>query len=320
MNDPRMPRDAIAVTGASGYIGRAVVGAIVRAGNPVLAFSRSDPRIPGAGWVRWDVTQPAEGDVLEAARGVAGVVNAAAMYAPEASYAEHYNVNVEGTRHVIDAFSNARLVHLSTVGVYDPLAPHHRLPETAGPVPQKRYLDPYSKTAGLGERVVGRLKPSAAILRPALVYGEGERYFLPALQAFVHQNTLLLPGGGTHLMTMTHVSTLVSASIAALGRRDATGAFNIGDPEPYVVAQALRQFFRISGREVTIKGLPTSLARVGIRLGRGLGVISRSHPLISRPVLESITRERTYDLRRQAEILGLRPPQYLAPPESQPAS
>lgn len=318
MNDRRMPRDAIAVTGASGYVGRAVVAAIVRAGNPVLAFSRTDPRIPGAGWVRWDLTTPADDEVLSAAEGIIGVVHTASMYSPEASFAEHYGVNVEGTRHVIDAFSDARLVHLSTTNVYDPTADHRMLPESAGPVPQKRYADPYSATAGLAERVVARLKPSAAILRPNVIYGPGERYFLPAVRALVHQNTLFLPGGGRQLMTMTHVSTMVSASIAALGNRDAKGPFNIGDPEPYVFADALRRFFDTTGRQVTIKGLPISLARMGVRVGHGLGVISRSHPLISRPVLESITHERTYDLTRQREVLGLRPTQHLAPPGAEP--
>lgn len=304
-------RDPIAVTGASGHIGGAVARAIVRAGNPVLAFSRTDPGIPGAGWVRWDVREPATNETRAVAARMVGVVHAASMYSPRASYAEHYAVNVEGTRNVVDAFEGARLVHLSTTGVYDPAAGHHQLAESAGPVPQARYSDAYAATSALSERLIRRLKPHSAVLRPNLVYGPGERYFLPAMRAMVQGGTLLLPGGGQQLITMTHVDILVRACIVALTQREAVGPFNIGDAEPYVLGDALREFFRRSGQDVTIKALPVGLSRMGLRMARGARIISRSHPLLARNVLDFITHERTYDLSRQRHVLGMETEQHL---------
>lgn len=91
----------IAVTGATGFVGQALLDRAARAGVEVRALTRrpQDPR-PGVDWIKGDLDARAALTRLvtgaEAVIHVAGVVNA-----PDAAGFEHGNV--AGTLNVIEA-------------------------------------------------------------------------------------------------------------------------------------------------------------------------------------------------------------------------
>ena len=111
----------LAVTGATGFVGQALLDRAVAAGIPVRALARK-PQPPRAGveWIAGDLDdRPALTALLSGAEAVihvAGVVNAPDPAAFEAA-------NVKGTLNVIEASLAAgvqRLVHVSSLSAREP--------------------------------------------------------------------------------------------------------------------------------------------------------------------------------------------------------
>jgi nucleoside-diphosphate-sugar epimerase len=92
----------ILVTGGSGTIGGYVLRELMQAGHTVTSFSRTAPRVPGAGVVTGDIM-----DLEALAAAVAGheaVVHLAAVPGPRRAAPEQLlTINVIGTVHVLEA-------------------------------------------------------------------------------------------------------------------------------------------------------------------------------------------------------------------------
>ena len=123
---------------------------------------------------------PLEASALEAAfRGAEVVVHLAGV--PSAVRPQTYTeVNVEGVRAVATAArqAGARLIHISSLAAAGPAparAPRH---EDDPPDP----ITPYGRSKLAGEGVVASTSGLRwTILRPAVVYGPGDRALLPVL-------------------------------------------------------------------------------------------------------------------------------------------
>ncbi|MGZ3426865.1 MAG: NAD-dependent epimerase/dehydratase family protein, partial [Polyangia bacterium] len=113
----------VLLTGATGFLGSHVARALVAGGHTVRALARPGSSrailsdVPELEWVTGDVVDV--GSLRAAVRGCEAVVHAAAVvaFAPKEA-AKQREVNVEGTRHVLDAARAAgvrRLVHTSSV-------------------------------------------------------------------------------------------------------------------------------------------------------------------------------------------------------------
>ena len=118
------PIRTVAISGASGMIGRALSASLTREGMTVLPLVRERPRAGGAG-VYWD---PARGEIDAAAlEGVDAVVHLAGAPIAERWTAAHRqrirDSRVQGTRLLATTLANARtrpavLVSASGIGIY----------------------------------------------------------------------------------------------------------------------------------------------------------------------------------------------------------
>lgn len=190
----------VALTGATGFVGRLTLDRLVEAGWNVRALTRRDqPKKAGVNWVHGALDQPDSLTELcegaDAVLHIAGVVNA-----PDASGFEAGNV--AGTANMLAAAKDAgikRFVHVSS------LAAKH--PE----------LSMYGASKARAEKLVGTSLLDWTIIRPPGVYGPGDTEMFDMFRLAQKGWALLPPKGRVSLI---HVDDLARLLVALLPAHD----------------------------------------------------------------------------------------------------
>ena len=272
----------VAVTGAAGFVGGAVVAAARARGWAVPPLTRRE----------WDLTT----GPLPEPPAVDAVVHCAAAVTDAPAPGPVWAVNLHGTRHVAASFPGVRLVHVSTSSVYDATVPTVRAREEEAPV--ARYGTPYAASKAAAERLL-RGRPDTVVLRPHAVYGPGDRTLLPRVLAAVRGGVLVVPGCAGALHTLTAVGTLAEAALLAC--TGPPGVYNVGDAAPVALGDALAALLAERGPPVRVRFLPPRPAH----LLAGLAPLRRRG--LTRYVVEHLGAERTLDLTAARTRLGLDP-------------
>jgi nucleoside-diphosphate-sugar epimerase len=216
MADQRFSGRRAAVTGAGGFIGRAVCARLAKEGAEVLGLDvdpGAERRVASAGaaFVRADVChRQALGHALE---GSELVVHTAARVHEWGEMEDFVRVNVAGTANVLDAAAVEgadRVVHLSSVVVYGYDSPLEQ-DEAAF---RRTHGIPYIDTKSASDRLACRR--GAIVLRPGDVYGPGSVPWTLRPLEMARAGRLALPGAGDGLMLPLYVDDLAEAVVLAL--------------------------------------------------------------------------------------------------------
>jgi UDP-glucose 4-epimerase len=269
MSDPflrHLEGATVAVTGASGNLGTALLRKLTAPGSGVaevrgLARRRPPDTAPYDG-VRWhlaDVAEPsADAEIAEFVDGADALVHLAWAIQPGRRPDDLRRVNVGGTRRVVDAAAAtgvAHVVHMSSLGAYAPGAVGQRVTEdwpTTG-IPSAQYSRDKVEAERVVREIAGRHRDlTVTVVRPTLVLqpdagSEIGRYFLGPLLFGAARR---LPGSVAKLLPLplpalsvafVHADDVADALVRILGRR-AAGPFNLA-AEPLLdaagVARAL---------------------------------------------------------------------------------
>jgi nucleoside-diphosphate-sugar epimerase len=283
----------VAVTGATGFIGahlveRLVLGTAYR----VRAMTRSPDRVARIAQLDPDRMEIVAADLAAPAgldaRALAGVdVAVHCAYGNDGGEERAWTVTVEGTRAVTQAAVAAgvrRLVHISTVAVYD-AAGRARLDERCprlAPTPGRRG---YAEAKLAAEEIVlacsGALE--VVVLQPTVVYGPwGGDWSRRALERLERDNAWL-PTGGAGVCNAVFVDDVVEAIALSLTAPAApSSCLLVSGAEPVTWGafyDALRRMLRVpvpdgcdgpSGLEPWERDLYASSAAVDIERARTL--------------------------------------------------
>ncbi len=153
--------DRVVVLGATGYLGRAVVGALQEAGRSVVMVARRPPAFKpsGAGFVACDAGDARQ---LAMAVGQAGALVNATCGSRSAM--------IRGARNlaaIVEHGAGTRIVHISSLAVFGQVT--GIVDETTVPLPKTRHAYAVGKLAC--EEILRNV--GAAILRPGCIYGAG---------------------------------------------------------------------------------------------------------------------------------------------------
>lgn len=212
------------VTGATGFLGRAIAEQLAARGDRVRALCRRDDarlRALGVELVLGDLNDSEA--VAEACRGVDCVFHAAAVAGIWGRWSDYWKTNVLGTQAVAAGclrHSVGRLVYTSSPSVtfdgrdqinVDESAPYSR-----------RWLAHYPRSKAMAEQhVLGLHDPrrlAVCALRPHLIWGPGDRHLVPRLLARARAGRLRIIGSGRNLIDMVYVDNAAAAHLAAADR------------------------------------------------------------------------------------------------------
>jgi nucleoside-diphosphate-sugar epimerase len=185
----------IAVTGATGFLGRYIVDRLLRRGAHVIGVVRNPARVPELAAKGVELRKADLGEPDRLVAGFAGadaVVSNAALFAlGNQRWDEHERANVEGTRNVMTACKDAgvrRVVHVSSVAVYGLFA-RGRLHEDApqlGPDTRRMPWNVYAVSKAISEQEAWRLARQHHLdlttVRPCTIYGAFDPNFMPVFK------------------------------------------------------------------------------------------------------------------------------------------
>jgi nucleoside-diphosphate-sugar epimerase len=311
--NPRL-RPRILVTGANGFLGRALVNRLrAETGEPLRLLVRRPPTSPppeDLQLVFGDLGNPAVVD--HAMEGIEIVFHVGA--AMKGGNFEYQSGTIWATRNVIDACERhrvRRLVYVSSLSVLDHAG--HRpgvvVNEYAPyePFPEQRGL--YTKTKLEAEKMVrdaaAAQRIHAVILRPGQIYGPGAEKIPPSGSINIAGRWLVV-GSGNHHVPLVYVDNVVDALMLAAPADLPNGSiFQLVDPQG--ITQRAYVNYASRTRPVRASYVPPwllKLAGVGVELlGKAL---KRSVPLTPYRV-KSITPLWPCDCTAAHTILGWRP-------------
>jgi dihydroflavonol-4-reductase len=280
------------VTGATGKVGNAVAGALVRRGDEVRALVRDPARaaalLPaGVEAVNGDVTEP--GSVDAAAAGCELVFNA--MGLPEQWFADPEifdRVNARGSETVVRSAARAgarRVVHTSTIDVFHAERGSEFDESQVADYPKgTAYERSKQRAEELALAAAAQTGIELVIVNPAGVYGDGpggdatslEQSLLRPLIEGRRAAVPLLPPGG---MGLAHTSGLAAGQLLAAER---------GKPgERYILCDGHMSFrqlaqttVRLAGRGIVPPVMPVPVAKALAAGGEALSRVVQRRPLL----------------------------------------
>jgi len=252
----------VLVIGAAGFLGsrlverlvcecRADVRVLVRRVMSAAVTSRFPIDI-----VVGDITRPA--DVSVAVRGCGVVFNCVKGSGPDPALRRA--ADVDGARIVVEAAAaaGARIVHVSTMAVYDRPSDgdfDERFP--AAPAG-----DLYTDTKIAGERTAvetgARLGAHVTVVQPTVIYGPNAGVYGRDILQEMHTHRLVLVDGGRGICNAVYIDDAVSALLLAATKTTGRGdRFLISGPEHPTWQQFLGSFEEMLGGTRTV-ALPES--------------------------------------------------------------
>lgn len=208
----------VALTGATGFIGRHIARSLLAEGVSVRALKRRNAPLetdPAVEWVTGDLGDAAA--LSELVRGADSVIHCAGVVRGS-SAAAFDAVNVEGTARLARAAREdggvRRFLLVSSLAAREP------------------GLSWYAASKHRAEEVLARCAGdgfACAVFRPTAVYGPGDREMRPLFLA-MRRGILPVLGHRHGRISLLHVEDLVGAVTAWLLRRDiVTGVFELHD-------------------------------------------------------------------------------------------
>jgi nucleoside-diphosphate-sugar epimerase len=268
----------VLVTGASGLIGRAVTENLLHQnGYSIKAHVRDSAHARACAGQAIDLTrvQLIEGDFTRIGEKVLAdltkncdviIHTAGLVHKPNAPYEEYEVVNARATQQLVEAAAANKaktFVFLSTSAVYGS-GPFTDIVET-GPLKGKT---PYAVSKMRSESLLQSFKgiPRIIVLRPCLVFGEGDRGNLLGLIKQIKANRYKHIGSGATSKSVIYSKDVAKAIVLCLQKLpDGYHVFNLANPESVSVRVLAEKIASCLNMNPKISSVPEAVLRIAAK-------------------------------------------------------
>ena len=309
------------VTGGGGFVGKALARKLRAQGHEVVAVARGAyPELENAGITLARIDLGVESPELAAVfSGAAAVFHTAAKVDMWGVFQDFYQTNVLGTRHVIAACLKAGVGKLIFTSSPSVIADGTNLAgvDESYPYPQ-RYTAYYPQTKAMAEKEVLSANRENELhtiaLRPHLIFGPGDRNFIPTIIKRAHEGRLVQVGPGDNLTDLCFIDDCVQAHLLALEALDKNPicrgrAYFITQGEPVNLWQFINQILKLHGLPPIKKKVPKQIAMLLAAAFELWSRLSPRHPepLFTRFLVSQMTVDHYFNISRARQDLSYRP-------------
>jgi len=303
------------VTGGGGFLGKKIVEMLLARGDQVVVLGRSKyPEVEamGAETVQLDITKK-EG-LEEACTDVDVVFHVAALAGVWGPREHYWNINVEGTRNMLEAAKAAgvkKFVHTSSPSAVWDGGDMAFVTEEDCPYPTS-FLTDYPETKAISEQDALNANTedfAVTAIRPRLIWGPGDPHLIPRM--IERHSRLKIIGNGKNKVGICYVDNAAHAHILAAdalapNAPNAGKAYFVADDQPVVIWEWLNRFMERLGKTPITSKVPRSVAY-------GLGVVMESvwklfgikgEPFMTRFVACSLSANYYYNLKNARADFG----------------
>jgi nucleoside-diphosphate-sugar epimerase len=308
------------LTGAGGFLGKALCQFLRSADINVVGFARGDyPELSALGvtMVKGDISdQQTLFDAMANCDVVFHVASKAGVWGNKESY---FKPNVEGTDNIINAciaHNITRLIYTSTPSVTFCGKDEINIDESRPYATQ--FLNFYGLSKAVAEQHIlesnsDSLKTVA--LRPHLIWGPGDRHLVPRVLARAKANKLKLVGKIDKLVDTIYIDNAVYAHLLAAvelnnpATKCAGKAYFLSNDEPIFMADMLNKILACQNLPAVTKRVPATLAyAVGTLLEWAyLALRKKDEPIMTRFVAKQLSTAHYFNINAAKQDFNYAP-------------
>jgi nucleoside-diphosphate-sugar epimerase len=280
MND----QTTVLVTGAGGFIGRHLVPYLAAQGHKVIAASRTAPAFEGPNIVAVplpDLSTPFDWQPLvQRCDAVVHLAGIAHTYASDELYDRVNHRATEALARAAFRYGK-HLVFVSSIAAQSGAFSDHELTEDDLPRPNNAY----GRSKLAAEQAIRATGASYTILRPVVIYGDGEKGNFATLHKISRLPIPLPFGGLTAQRSVLSVQNFSSAAAMALTNSRARGeTFIVADPTPLTISDVIARYNASLGKSPWLIPVPERWLELSFKaIGQSATWQQIGRPLVARP-------------------------------------
>ena len=304
----------ILVTGATGFLGSALVAELVRQQQAVRILARD---VAKARAQFGDAVTIVAGDITDK-QGVRQAVDGATviyhlvghLYHPSVPTELYRTTHVEGTRTLLAACEGQqqleRIVHCSTTGVHG-VTGNKPAAEDAPFAPTNPYEATKLESELLALAAYKERGLPVSVVRPGLVYGPGDLHLL-GFFASIKKGLFRVIDGGKALLHPIYIDDMTAAFLLAAEKPQAIGnSYNIAGSRPVTIRELSTAIAHALNKELPGGSIPLWLANLAADLFSITPGLKGEQAPLTRSRVQFLTNSRVYTTDRATTELRFIP-------------
>ena len=252
------------------------------------------------------------GAIAAACKGQDQVFHCGALSSPWGKAKDFYDINVLGTRHLIQGcltYKVQRLIHVSTSAVYFTYANQIQILESH-PFPTP--VNAYAKTKQLAEQTIQQAHQqglSTLTIRPRGIFGPGDTALLPRLLRASDRTGIPLIHQGKAQIDVTYIDNVINALLCCAQAPESLSGrvYNISNGEPLPLIELLQMVSQRLNCPLNFKPLPFRVA-YGLAIAlESTALITQREPTLTRYTVGLMAFSQTLNIQAAIAELGYCP-------------